>query len=78
MFEKFKAFLGRIRVRLMPLVVAAIGALPYALEALGVIDIKPLLVAWLGDTWGLAAAAVWPFILTFMKSAVHLEPADTE
>ena len=78
MLDKIKDFIKRIRVRLSALLAALLLSLPYALDALGYIDLKPLLIGVFGESVGSTINSLLPFLLAFFKAAVHLEPQDAD
>ena len=76
MFEKIKAFFARVRVRLLPIGAAVLTALPFVLEYAGAINVTPLLVHYLGESWAAALTPLLVLLFASLKSALHLEPKE--
>ena len=70
------AFLARVRIRLTAAAVAALAALPYVLDQLGVVDWRPILSRFLGDSWTSIVIALIPLALAFTKPLLRLEELD--
>lgn len=78
MWEKIKSFFKRLRVSLMALAVAAIAALPAALDYIAGVDLRPLLTPFLGETAANFIVGAMPFILLLVKPLVHMIDAEDE
>lgn len=77
MWEKIKDFFKRLRVSLVALVVAAVAALPAALDYLTGVDLRPILTPFVGETTANFIVGAMPFIILFVRPLVHLiEPDD--
>lgn len=78
MLDKLKAFWGRVQIRWHVVSLAILAALPELLNWLGVIDLKPILAhLGLSDNVVSLIVAIMPFMLTFVKSAIAVDPKET-
>ena len=78
MLDYLKSLWARIQVRWHVLVAALLAALPSILDWLGVLDLRPLLEHFLSPQATSLVLAALPFMLTFLKSAVTVEPAEAD
>jgi hypothetical protein len=72
MWEKIKGFFKRLRVSLVALAVAAIAALPAALDYLAGVDLRPILTPFVGETTANFIVGAMPFVLLLVKPLVHM------
>lgn len=78
MLSKLKTSLSRVRVRLGVLLFAFVAALPDILDALGVIDLKPLLSPFLGEDKTVRLLSVMAVVLAFTRPMIHMIPKDRD
>jgi hypothetical protein len=72
-------FWKRLRVRWHVLAVAFVAALPSIIEWLSGIDLRPILAHFLPDHTVEMIVGALPFLLIFLKSAVHTDaPEETD
>lgn len=71
-------FWRRLRVRWHVLGVAFLAALPAIVEWLSGIDLRPILTHFLPDNTVEMIVGALPFLLIFLKSAVHTEEKEPD
>jgi hypothetical protein len=74
--DTIKSFVKRIRVRLWPFVAALLAALPYVLDYVGMLDLRPIMIYLFGEDRGALMTPLLVLVLAILKPAIHLEPEE--
>lgn len=78
MIDKLKALWERLRIRWHVVVLALLAASPEIITYLSGLDLKPILSHFLSASTVDLVVGLLPFLLIFLKSAVHLDAEEAK
>lgn len=74
MWDKFQKHLARVEVRFGELVTLTLLALPDLLDALGAVDLGPVMRPIFGDAWTTKYTPLIVLAVALMRPLVHVHP----